>query len=137
MEEPLDFETQTRSGRRVSVSALPLRSARGCVLNFVPSFVGGLWISFGDYWKDHRHPSVEFNVGQGFFWDVIFVENRFGGAFRDAGFAVNAGFWVDVGHFWALVKTVAGASCYASGIFTSNACFGDDMCHGLLSSELL
>ena len=96
-----------------------------------------LWFSFGDFWKYQRHPSVEFNIGQEFFRDVVFVKNRFGGTLCDTGLAVDAIFWVDVEHFWALVKAVAGASRYTSGIFTSNAIFGDDMCHGLLSGELL
>ena len=61
------------------------------------------------------------------------MKNRFHGAFRDACFTVNAIFWIDVEHFWALVKTVARAYRYACGIFAAHTLFRYNECHDLFS----
>ena len=82
------------------------------------------------------HPSVQIDVGAEFVRYVVLVKNRFRGAFRDAGLAVDAVLGVDVEHFRSLVETITGANGYAGGIFTSNALSGDNKCHGILSLNL-
>ena len=75
----LDFETQSRSGRRVPVGALPLRSQRLCVLKFshpIPTAVHGfLSVIFGSI-KDIRalsSMSDENSFGTSSSWKIASV----------------------------------------------------------------
>ena len=89
--------------------------------------------SFRDLRVDLNHFCVEQKVLLRVVGKVVFVKNRFYGAFGDACFAVNAILWIDVEHIWALVKTVARAYRYACGIFAAHTLFRYNECHDLFS----
>jgi hypothetical protein len=57
------------------------------------------------------------------------MEDRLDGAFRHAGFAVNALFRMDVEHRLPLVEALDGADDDAVSVFAVEAGLGDDMRH--------
>jgi hypothetical protein len=61
---------------------------------------------------------------------IVFVENRLDGALRNARFAINAFFRMDVEYFLTFVETFHGADNDAIRVFTSETWFANNMGHG-------
>jgi len=74
---------------------------------------------------------VHFDVALPFGRNVVFVKNRFHGAFGDAGFAVDAFFGVDVEHLVSLVEALHWANNNAICVTATNTRLCDDVSHGL------
>lgn len=60
---------------------------------------------------------VQFDIALPLFRYIIFVIDRFNGAFRNTRLAVNALFWMDVEHRFPLVKTFDGANNNTVSVF--------------------
>ena len=63
---------------------------------------------------------------------IIFGEDRFSGALRDAERAINALFRIDDQKVWAFVETVDGTNLDAIGVFALDAVVSDDVGHDTL-----
>jgi hypothetical protein len=50
-----------------------------------------------------------------------------------AGIAVNACFWINVEAVWEFMEGVYWANGYATGEFTINALFGDNITHNIIN----
>ncbi len=84
---------------------------------------------FSDDRALRRHFGVQGGEVFPLFRQVVFVEDCFDGAFRDAGFAVDALVGMDVENLFPFVKTFDGAHYNAVGVFACEAWFSNDVCH--------
>ena len=80
---------------------------------------GGLGGEFG----------VELGEGLPLFGEIVFVEDGFDGALRNAGFAVDAFFGVDVEHLLPFVEALNRANGDAIGVLATKAGLGNDVGH--------
>lgn len=78
-----------------------------------------------------RLGGVEFDVALPLFRNVVFVKDCFDGAFRNARFAIDTLFGVDVEHLISLVEALYGANDDAIGVFASRARLGNNVSHVL------
>ena len=85
---------------------------------------------FGNYFGLRRHLGIHLDVVLPLFGYIVFVENGFNRAFRDAGFAVNAFFRMNIKHLFALVKALNGADHDTIGISATYARLGNNVGHG-------
>ncbi len=84
---------------------------------------------FGNHFRFRCHVRVHLNVVFPFGGHVVLVKNGFHGAFRDASFAVDALFGVDVEHLFALIKALDRANNYAIGVSATNTGLGNNVGH--------
>ena len=75
---------------------------------------------FGNHFALWGHLRVQFDEAFPFAWNVVFVEDCFNRAFRNACLAVNALFWMDVKHLIAFVEALYGANHNTIGITATN-----------------
>jgi hypothetical protein len=75
------------------------------------------------------HFGIEFDEALPIFGDIILVEDGLDGAFRDAGFAVDAFVGVDVQNLIPFVKTLDGADHYTISVLATETWFAHDMSH--------
>ena len=84
---------------------------------------------FRNDWAGQCEFGIQLGVSVPLFGQVVFVEDRFDGTFRDAGFAVDAFIWMDVQHRFALVKTLDRTNDDTVGVFAVKTRFGNDVGH--------
>ena len=75
------------------------------------------------------HFSVQTGVVFPLFRKVVFMEDGFDWAFRNACFAIDALFRVNVKNRRSLVEAFHGAHNNTVGVFAVKARFSDDVCH--------
>jgi len=91
--------------------------------------VGHRFLLLRDHRALGRQLGVERLVVGPFAREVVFVEDGLDGAFRDAGFAVNALVGMNVQHRLPLVETFYGAHHNAVGVFAIEARLSNDVGH--------
>ncbi len=91
--------------------------------------VGQRFFLLGDHFTLLRFVSVHLSVFRPFVGNVVFVEDRFDGAFGNTRFAIDAFFGVDVKHLLTLVKAFDGADDNAICIFATEARLSYYMSH--------
>jgi hypothetical protein len=92
------------------------------------------WVfSLGDDWAVQGHFGVENRIVFPFGGQVVFVEDRRGRTFRNAGFAIDAFLGVNEQHGFALVKAFHGANSHTIGVLAVKAWFCHHVCHRKLT----
>ena len=76
-----------------------------------------------------RQFGIQFDERKLILGHVIFMEDRFHGAFRHARLAVDAFIWVDVQHLFAFVETLHGANDYAIRVLAAKAGLNNNVRH--------
>jgi hypothetical protein len=80
---------------------------------------------------------VHGDIRMPFFGNIVLMEDRFYGTFRNAGFAVDAFIGIDEQHGLIFVEALDGTNDHAIGVFAVITWFADDVRHALLLFELL
>ena len=99
-------------------------------------FAGQRFFLFSDDRARRSHFFVEGCVGGPFRRQVVFVEDGFDRAFRDAGFAVDALIRMDEEHRLAFVKAFDRADDDAVSVLAVETRLGDDVSQGFPSLQL-
>ena len=86
-------------------------------------------MSLGDDRAIQGHFSVKSRVIRPLGWQVILVKDRSGRAFRHARLAVDALFWMNEEHRFALVKAFHGANRHTIVVLAIETRFCHHVCH--------
>lgn len=84
---------------------------------------------FRDAWALRSHFGIQFLEWFPFLRQVVLVENRLNGAFRNASFAVNAFIGMNVENLIALVEAFDGANNNTVGVFATKARLSNHVSH--------